>query len=56
MASKLLPGDAPLRSDVRPVAEPLNKLLEGILSLEARLVARSGLPIGLSVLTLARKE
>jgi ubiquinone/menaquinone biosynthesis C-methylase UbiE len=56
MASKLLPGDAPLRSDVRPVAEPLNKLLEGILSLEAPLVARSGLPIGLSVLTLARKE
>jgi ubiquinone/menaquinone biosynthesis C-methylase UbiE len=56
LASKLLPGDAPLRSDVRPVPQPLNGILEWILSREAPLVAKSGLPIGLSVLTLARKE
>ena len=56
LVSKLMPGDAPLRSDVRPVAEPLNGALAWVLSREAPLVAGSGLPIGLSVLTLARKE
>jgi SAM-dependent methyltransferase len=56
LLSKLLPGDAPLRSDVRPVPEPLNSALAWLLSLEAPLVAGSGLPIGLSVLALARKE
>jgi SAM-dependent methyltransferase len=56
LASKLLPGDAPLRSDVRPVPEPLNGILARVLSLEAPLVAGSGLPVGLSVLTLAEKE
>ncbi len=56
LVSKLMPGDAPLRSDVRPMPEPLNSLLAWILSWEAPLVAKAGLPIGLSVLTLAKKE
>jgi ubiquinone/menaquinone biosynthesis C-methylase UbiE len=56
LASKLVPGDKPLRSDVRAMAEPLNSILAWVLSREAPLVAKSGLPIGLSVLTLAKKE
>jgi len=54
--SKIRPDDRPPRSDVRPVPEPLNSLLAAILSLEAPLVAKFGLPVGLSVLTLAQKE
>jgi SAM-dependent methyltransferase len=56
LVSKLTDGNKPPRSDVRPVPEPLNSLLAGVLSLEAPLIAKSGLPIGLSVLTLAQKE
>ncbi|HLG10259.1 MAG TPA: class I SAM-dependent methyltransferase [Dehalococcoidia bacterium] len=56
LASKLLPGNAPPRSDVRAMPEPLNGILAWVLSQEAPLVARSGLPIGLSVLALAKKE
>jgi SAM-dependent methyltransferase len=56
LLSKVMPGAAPLRSDVRPVPGPLNACLGWILAREAPLVAKSGLPIGLSVLTLARKE
>ena len=56
LASKLRSSEAPPRSDVRPVPEPLNSILAGILSLEAPLIAKFGLPIGLSVLTLAKKE
>ena len=56
LLSRMLQGNLPLRSDVRPVPEPLNGFLAWILSREAPQVAQSGLPIGLSVLTLARKE
>jgi hypothetical protein len=56
LLSKAVPGNVPPRSDVRPVPEPLNSCLAWLLSSEACLVARSGLPIGLSVLTLAQKE
>jgi ubiquinone/menaquinone biosynthesis C-methylase UbiE len=56
LAAKLLSRDAAPRSDVRPVAEPLNTLLARILRLEAPLVARAGLPFGLSVIAVARKE
>jgi ubiquinone/menaquinone biosynthesis C-methylase UbiE len=42
-------------SDVQPMPEPFNTILGGILSLEAPMVAKHGLPIGLSTLTLAQK-
>lgn len=42
-------------SDVRPVAEPLNRALLLVLSLEAAILTRTRLPIGLSVIALARK-
>ena len=56
LVSKFTDGNKPPRSDVRPVPGPLNSLLAAVLSLEAPLVAKAGLPIGLSVLTLAQKE
>ena len=43
------------QSDVRQVREPLNTVLAMVLSLEAPLVSRFGLPVGLSVLTMAAK-
>jgi SAM-dependent methyltransferase len=44
------------RSDVRPVPAPLNSVLTAVLGLEAPLVAKTGLPFGLSVLALAQKQ
>jgi len=55
MLARLRPAAGPPRSDVRPVPEPLNSILAAVLSAEAPLVARFGLPLGLSVLALARK-
>jgi SAM-dependent methyltransferase len=42
-------------SDVGEVPRGINAILEGVFASEARLLARSGLPIGVSVLCLARK-
>ena len=56
LVSKLRPPAGPPRSDVRPVPEPLNSLMAAVLGAEAPIVARYGLPVGLSVLTLARKD
>ena len=43
------------RSDVRPVAEPVNALMRTALSLEARLIARRNLGFGLSVIGVAER-
>lgn len=56
LLAKRLDDNGPPRSDVREMPEPLNTILAQVLSLEAPLIARGGLPIGLSVLTLAQKE
>ncbi|HEX5369974.1 MAG TPA: class I SAM-dependent methyltransferase [Dehalococcoidia bacterium] len=56
LAAKLFGRNATPHSDVQPVGEPLNSLLARILSLEAPLVTRCGLPFGLSVIAVARKE
>jgi ubiquinone/menaquinone biosynthesis C-methylase UbiE len=56
MIAKLVKPKGPPRSDVRPVPEPLNSLMAQLIGAEAPLVTRYGLPIGLSVLTLARKQ
>ena len=45
----------PGESDVRPVPAPLNLALETLLSLEAPLLKRASLPIGLSVIAVAKK-
>ena len=50
-----LRGDHRHASDVRPVAEPLNRALTAVLSLEAEALKRTPLPFGLSVIALARK-
>lgn len=42
-------------SDVRPVAAPLNRLLEEVLRLERLCLKRTDLPFGLSLLALAEK-
>jgi len=55
MLSKLLPNGAPTDSDVRPLPAPLNILFKTILSTEAPLISRWGLPFGLSLVALARK-
>lgn len=55
VAKKLSRPEQP-RSDVREVPDPLNAVLTRVLSLEAPLLERAALPIGLSVLTLARKS
>jgi len=55
MLSKLLPNPRPTDSDVRPVPAPVNALFKAILSTEAPLIARWGLPFGLSLVALARK-
>jgi SAM-dependent methyltransferase len=44
-----------LGSDLMPVPGWLNDVLRGILALECRLITRVSLPIGLSVMALARK-
>jgi SAM-dependent methyltransferase len=54
MWSKLR-GNAGEESDVRPVPRPLNTALTGVLAVEARLLERTRLPFGLSVIALARK-
>jgi SAM-dependent methyltransferase len=56
LAAKLLSRDATPRSDVRAVSEPLNTLLAKVLGFEAPLIARAGLPFGLSVIGVARKQ
>lgn len=43
-------------SDVRPVPAPINRLLTAILSTEASILAHTRLPVGLSIIALARKE
>jgi hypothetical protein len=43
------------RSDLQVPVGPLNDLLCAILSIEAPLVARGGLPFGLSVIALGQK-
>jgi SAM-dependent methyltransferase len=42
-------------TDVRPVFPPLNVALKGLLSLEAPIVARASLPVGLSCVVVAKK-
>ena len=42
-------------TDVRPVFGPLNRLLRTLLSLEAPVLARANLPIGLSCIVVAKK-
>lgn len=44
------------RSDVRPVAAPLNAAMRTALALEAVLLARRNLPFGLSVIGVAQKR
>jgi SAM-dependent methyltransferase len=55
MLSKLMPSAAPTDSDVRPLPAPVNALFKAILSTEAPLISRWGLPFGLSLVALARK-
>jgi SAM-dependent methyltransferase len=51
---RLLPDRAEdARSDVRPVAGPLNAVMRAVLDLESRLLARRNLPWGLSVIGVA---
>jgi SAM-dependent methyltransferase len=48
---------SPVHSDLLPPPGPINRALEGVMGLEAALLARSNLslPFGLSIMTLARK-
>jgi SAM-dependent methyltransferase len=55
-AKRLLERKDPLGStDLWQPPGPLNSLLAGILSLEAPLIARIGLPVGVSTIAVARK-
>lgn len=54
MIAKVTGGKAE-ESDVRPVPKPLNLALTGVLGIEAAILQRTSLPIGLSVIALARK-
>ena len=54
MLAKLL-GKAGGESDVRPVPKPLNSVLTAVLGAEAAILKHARLPIGLSVIALARK-
>jgi SAM-dependent methyltransferase len=56
LLARWLAGSGPPRSDVRAVPGPLNKVLTFIISAEAPFVARWGLPFGLSVVALGRKQ
>jgi hypothetical protein len=49
-------GSEEAGSDVKPVAAPLNLALKTVLSSEAFILNRTRLPIGLSVIALARKS
>jgi hypothetical protein len=42
-------------TDVRPVFPPLNAVLKALLSLEAPVVAKTSLPVGLSCIVVAKK-
>lgn len=54
--SRLRPGrDTSERSDVRPVVGPVNALMRRALTLEASLLARRDLRVGLSVIGVAQK-
>jgi SAM-dependent methyltransferase len=55
MLNRLRPAEHTERSDVRPIAGPVNTLLRAALSLEAPLLARRDLPFGLSVIGMAQK-
>jgi len=48
-------AEPPPASDLRPLPEPLNALLAGLLGLERHLLARHELPAGLSLLAIARR-
>src|SRR5205823_13790442 len=48
-------GDAHVRSDVRPVPALLNAALATVLRVEAALLGRLDLPVGLSAVILARR-
>ena len=48
-------NNAPPKSDVRPVPHLLNKALAAVLSAEAPLIERRDLPVGLSLIAVARK-
>lgn len=45
-----------IESDVKPVANWLNTLLESVLKLEARMLKRTSFPFGLSLIVLAQKK
>ena len=47
-------GGPPIRSDLRPVAAPLNALLRGLLGSEQHLLRRGDMPFGISLLLVAR--
>jgi SAM-dependent methyltransferase len=55
LLARLRPESTEAHSDVQPMSEPLNTLLAKVLALEAPLVSRFGLPVGLSVLAVATK-
>jgi SAM-dependent methyltransferase len=53
---KIKPMGAPAESDLRAVWPPLNSLLFGILRIEALLIRKIDLPVGSSIVCLARKK
>lgn len=57
LATNWLPatGDEP-KSDVYPVPKPLNAVLGWIMGLEANLIPRVSLPLGMSLFVVARKK
>jgi ubiquinone/menaquinone biosynthesis C-methylase UbiE len=55
MLAKMRSDSVPTSSDVRPVPFPLNPLLTAVLSAESPVISRFGMPLGLSVIALARK-
>jgi SAM-dependent methyltransferase len=55
MISKLLRPSDRTESDVRPVPGPLNRVLTGVLAVEAPVLERVNLPFGLSIIAIARK-
>jgi SAM-dependent methyltransferase len=55
LIAKLRQSGSPTDSDVRPVPAPLNAVLKAVLSSEAPVISRWGLPFGLSLVALARK-
>ena len=55
LAERILPGSSE-ESEVQPMSPGLNRLLTSVLSAEAYLVARFGLPFGLSLYAVAKKR